>query len=92
MAVPNQVEDVVSEAGDSAFLEHSYLTYTVPFGTGVDIEELIKDVVANKQSLEDIEARPWLFFGKDPCVLLPPEVPRLTILIHRCQMKPSTSS
>ncbi|KAK7744201.1 hypothetical protein SLS53_003722 [Cytospora paraplurivora] len=70
MAVPNQLEEIVPEAGDSAFLEHSYLTYTVPFGTGVDIEKLIKNVVANKQSLGELEARPWLFFDETVDVFL----------------------
>lgn len=72
MAVPNQLEDVSETGGDPAFLDHSYLTYTIPFGTGVDIEEEIKNAIEKKQPLEEIETRPWLFFGKGPYVLLLP--------------------
>lgn len=93
MAEANELEDQVFEPGDSTFLDHSYLTYTIPFGTGVDIEEEIKNAVAKKQPLEEIETRPWLFFGKHPpYIAIPRKFLRLTILIHRCQMKPSTSS
>lgn len=92
MADSDQLEDVAFEAGDAVFLEHSYFTYTVPFATGVDAEEVVKDAIARKQPLEELEARPWLFFGEDPSVSMPQEFLRLTILIHRCQMKPSRSS
>lgn len=72
MAVPNQVEDVSESGRDSAFLDRSYLTYTIPFGSGVDIEKEIKNAIGGKKQLEEIETRPWLFFGKDTCVLLLP--------------------
>lgn len=72
MEDPDQIEDVALEAGDSVFLEHSYFTYTVPFGTGVDAEEVVKNAIAEKQPLEDIEARPWLFFGTDASVVVLP--------------------
>ncbi|KUI60420.1 hypothetical protein VP1G_07623 [Cytospora mali] len=63
MAVPNKLEDV-SETGDSSFLDNSYFTYTIPFGTGVNIEEEIKNAVTRKQQIEEIESRPWLFFDE----------------------------
>lgn len=88
MAVPSQVQDIPLEAGDSAFLEQAYLTYLIPFGTDVNIEEEIANAVLKKQPLEEIESRSWLFFGKDPCSsAVPLKFSCLTILIHRCQMK-----
>ncbi|ROW11089.1 hypothetical protein VMCG_00972 [Cytospora schulzeri] len=70
MAVPNQHDDVSETGGDSAFLDHSYLTYTIPFGTGVNIEEEIKNAIEKKQPLEEIETRPWLFFDETVDVFL----------------------
>lgn len=93
MAVPSQLEDVPLDAGDSAFLEQAYLTYIIPFGTDVNIEEEIQNAVSNKHTLEDIESRSWLFFGKDPSSrAIPLKFSCLTILIHRFQMKLSTYS
>lgn len=70
MADPNQLEDVSETGGDPAFLDHSYLTYTIPFGSGVDIEEEIKNAIEKKQPLEEIETRPWLFFDETVDVFL----------------------
>lgn len=95
MAVPSQPEDTASEAGDAAFLEQSELTYIIPFGTDVDVKETIQRAIFKKQPLEEIDSRTWLFFGRHPPYLtrrLPLKFSCLTILIHRCQMKPSTSS
>lgn len=96
MAVPSQLEDTALEAADAGFLQQSELTYIIPSGTEVDVKEEIERAISKKQPLEEIESRTWLFFGKEPPYLALPYTPLkfscLTILIHRCQMKPSMSS
>lgn len=69
MAVPSELEDT---APDTLFLEQSYLTYVIPYGTNVDIKETIEGAIAQKKPLEDIETRSWLFFGMHLCDLYPP--------------------
>lgn len=92
MAVPSPAQDTPLEAGDSTFLEQAYLTYVIPLGTDVNIKEEITNAVSKKQPLEEIESRSWLFFGKTSCSSAGPlKFSRLTILIHRCQMKLLTS-
>lgn len=93
MAVPSEAEDIPPNAVDSGFLEQAYLTYIIPFGTDVDIREEIAKAVSQKQPLEEIESRAWLFFGKDSCSnAIPLKFSSLTVLIRRYQMKPWTSS
>lgn len=72
MAVPSQLEAGTSEAGDSAFLEHSYLTYIIPHDTEIDITQYIQTAVAEKKVLEELESRTWLFFGMKPSALVRP--------------------
>lgn len=67
MAVPSQLEDAVPDAGDTAFLEQSHLTYVINYGTDVDIKETIESAIAQGKPLEDIETRSWLFFGMHLC-------------------------
>lgn len=78
MAVPSQLEDAAPDAGDTAFLEQSHLTYVVPYKTGVDIKEEIEDAIAQKKPLEDIETRSWLFFGMHSRNPLLPESSRVS--------------
>lgn len=95
MAVPTHSGDGDNASGeeDTAFLEQSFLAYTVPFRTDINIEEEIRAAIAKGQPLEDLENRPWLFFGEDLCQLIFPLGFRgLTVLIRRCQMKLSRSS
>ncbi|CAN8098793.1 unnamed protein product [Discula destructiva] len=70
MAVPSQVEDGTLEAGDSAFLEQSYLTYIIPHGTDVDIKSELENTIAEKKPFEEIDTRSWLFFDETVDVLL----------------------
>lgn len=67
MAVPTNSGEggIASAEDDTAFLEQSFLTYTVPFRTDLDIEEEIRTAISKEQPLEDLENRPWLFFGED---------------------------
>ena len=66
MAVPTHSGDGDTASGeDTAFLEQSFLTYTVPFRTDINIEEEVRAAIAKGQPLEDLENRPWLFFGED---------------------------
>lgn len=90
MAVDSQLEEPVPEAGDNAFLEHAHLTYIIPSATDVDIKAEVEQAVAQSSPLEDVDTRSWLFFGTLLCLMDSPK-PRPTVLIHRCQMKPSTS-
>lgn len=75
MAVPTHSSDGDTASGeeDTAFLEQSFLTYTVPFRTDINIEEEVRAAIAKGQPLEDLENRPWLFFGED---LSQPILPR----------------
>jgi hypothetical protein len=68
MAAPIQSGDVGTASGedDAAFLEQSFLTYTVPFSTDFNIEEKVRAAIAKGQPLEELENRPWLFFGEEP--------------------------
>lgn len=74
MAVPTHSGDGDTAPGeeDRAFLEESFLTYTVPFRTDINIEEEVRAAVAKGQPLEDLANRPWLFFGEN---LSPPILP-----------------
>lgn len=63
MAVPSYFDDAAPEAGDTAFLQQSYLTYIIPFGTDVDIKAEVENAITQKKPIEDIETRPFLFFG-----------------------------
>lgn len=72
MAVPSQPEDATPDAGDTAFLEQSHLTYVIPYGTDVDIKEEVENAIAREKALEDIETRSWLFFGMRPCNIYSP--------------------
>lgn len=63
MADPLPLEHNVPELDDSAFLEHSYLTYIIPYGTDADIAEVVKAAIAEEKPLEELESRSWLFFG-----------------------------
>lgn len=74
MAVPTHsgAGVIASAEDDTAFLEQSFLTYTVPFRTDLDIEEEIRTAISNQQPLEDLENRPWLFFGEDLSQLIFP--------------------
>lgn len=95
MAVPTHSSDGDTASGeeDTAFLEQSFLTYTVPFRTDINIEEEVRAAISKGQPLEDLENRPWLFFGEDLSQpILPPKFLCLTILIRRCQMKLPRSS
>ena len=67
MAVPTHSGDAGTASGedDTAFLEQSFLTYTVPFRTDPKIEEEVRAAIAKGQPLEDLENRPWIFFGED---------------------------
>jgi hypothetical protein len=67
MAVPTHSGGggTASAEEDDAFLEQSFLTYTVPFRTDLNIEEEVRAAIAKGQPLEDMENRPWLFFGED---------------------------
>lgn len=64
MAVPSRLEDT---APDTLFLEQSHLTYVIPYGTNVDVKEIIEGAISRKKPLEDIETRTWLFFGMRSC-------------------------
>lgn len=64
--------DTASGEEDTAFLEQSFLTYTVPFKTDINIEEEVRAAISRGQPLEDFENRPWLFFGEDLCQLILP--------------------
>lgn len=72
MAVPTKPGDSTSGEEDTAFLEQSFLAYTVPFKTTINIEEEIKAAIEKGQPLEDFENRPWLFFGEDISQLILP--------------------
>ncbi|PSR99434.1 TRAPP trafficking subunit Trs65-domain-containing protein [Coniella lustricola] len=64
MAVPSQLEDAAADAGDSAFLGQSYLTYIIPFSTTVDIKAEVENAIASNRPLADINSRPWLLFDE----------------------------
>ncbi|KAJ0121604.1 hypothetical protein J7T55_008770 [Diaporthe amygdali] len=70
MAVPTKPGDSTSGEEDTAFLEQSFLAYTVPFKTTINIEEEIKAAIEKGQPLEDFENRPWLFFDETVEVFL----------------------
>lgn len=72
MAEFSPLEDNVPELDDSAFLEHSYLTYIIPYGTDADIGEVVKTAIAEKKPLEKLESRSWLFFGMGSSALARP--------------------
>lgn len=72
MADPSPLEHDVPEVDDSAFLEHAYLTYIIPYDTSADVGELVKAAIAQKKSLEGLESRTWLFFGMNPSALVRP--------------------
>lgn len=72
MAVPSQLEDTASDTRDTVFLEQSHLTYVIPYGTNVDIKEIIEGAISQKKPLEDTETRTWLFFGMHSCYLFSP--------------------
>lgn len=72
MADPSPLEHDVPEVDDSAFLEHSYLTYIIPYGTDADIGEVVKAAIAEKKPLEELESRTWLFFGMGSSALVRP--------------------
>lgn len=63
MAVPFQPPGSAPEAGDDAFLDQAHLTYIIPYGTEVDIKAEVENALAQKKPLEEIDSRPWLFFG-----------------------------
>lgn len=63
MAVPSQVEDAATEAGDAAFLGQSYLTYIIPFRTDVDVKQELENAIAKSQPLADVDSRSSLLFG-----------------------------
>lgn len=63
MAVPSQLEGTAPEAKDEAFLDRAHLTYIIPYGTEVDIKVEVENALAQKKPLEEIDSRPWLFFG-----------------------------
>lgn len=63
MAVPSQLEGTAAEAGDDTFLDWAHLTYIIPYGTEVDIKAEVANALAQKKPLEEIDSRPWLFFG-----------------------------
>lgn len=63
MADPSLLEPNVPEVDDAAFLEQAYLTYLIPYGTNVDIGEVVKAAISEKKPLEELESRTWLFFG-----------------------------
>ena len=47
------------------FLEHSYLTYTIPFATNFNPEQDLKQTQSSRGSpIDSIEKRESLFFGK----------------------------
>lgn len=61
MAVPPQ-DDALDAGLD--FLEHSYLTYMIPFATSFSPEQDIKQKPSSNVSiLDNIEQRESLFFG-----------------------------
>lgn len=72
MADPSPLGHSVPEVDDSAFLEHSYLTYILPYGTDIDISEVVKGAIAQKKPLEELESRTWLFFGMASSALVRP--------------------
>lgn len=60
------------------FLEHSYLTYIIPFATNFDPEQDLRRTKPSKTSpIDSIEKRESLFFGKSlsPC--------NCTLVLHR---------
>lgn len=67
MAVPAHSGDGDPASGedDTTFLDQSFLTYTIPFRTDLNIGEEVRAAIAKGQPLEDLENRPWLFFGED---------------------------
>lgn len=86
MAVPDS-----REASDPSldFLEHSYLTYIIPFETDLNLEQALSSGRdSNKPLFDAIDQREWLFFG----MLLTRRhgAQCLTLLIHRPQMRLST--
>lgn len=96
MAVPSHPGDGDTASGedDTAFLEQSFLAFTVPFRTDINIEDEIRTAISKGQPLEDLENRPWFFFGEDLSQPADPPLKfvRLIILIRRYQMKLSMSS
>lgn len=72
MAGPSPLEHDGPEVNDSAFLEHSYLTYIIPYDTDADIGEVVKAAIAEKKPLEELESRTWLFFGMGSSALVRP--------------------
>ncbi|KAL2260426.1 hypothetical protein VTK26DRAFT_5567 [Humicola hyalothermophila] len=51
-------------AAPDAFLEHSYLTYIIPFATNFNPEEALRQGAGSLESrIANIEQREQLFFG-----------------------------